>query len=222
MPGGMTSTAKSAPTSWRTAVVTACVFFVVAAATRLVVDRELFAQLHRAALSPHRVTSLEHQRHLLVVALWAGRVAIGVTLVCWLIPARRIVQGYDCGMFRIEPDTVISGFLLSPINVLAPYFHVADVWMAGDPSRPPDAIIDRMRVPLRIKAWWWVFVVSVVVALLGFLFQERYSRGWSAAGLRMEEIVVGGQAVSAALLVWIVVDATRFIAWRASPTGLET
>jgi hypothetical protein len=215
LPLGITSTSKNAPTALRTAVVVACMLFVVLAAARIVVDRQLVSQLHGAARSGHHLSVLEQRRHFLVAWLWVGRLAIAVTLVAWLIPARRIVQGYDCGMFRSEPDTVISTFVLAPFSLPGPYEQVSDVWLAGHPARPPDAIIDSLRVPFRVVAWWWGFVGTVVLAILVYLFREQYSRDWTAAGARLDALVIGGQLLSAALLAWIVVDATRFIARRA-------
>ena len=44
--------------------------------------------------------------------MWIARIALTAAVVAWMVRARRIVQGYDCDLFRSDPDFAASGWFM--------------------------------------------------------------------------------------------------------------
>jgi hypothetical protein len=205
------------PTRARDLVAGAVVLLVTLSVLRLFVDRQMM--LHVASLRRHhsfdpQVPVVERLRRFVKAAVWLGRLAVAVTLVSWMARARRIVQAYDCDLYRSDVDFAVAGWFLPPMNIIAPYLLMADVWTASHPSRRPEAIIDRLRVPRRIKLWWGLFLVS---GFLGLMEARDLAAGggtWAPFDVHIDYVMTGCQIVSALLLLWIVVRATDFIQQR--------
>jgi hypothetical protein len=206
------------PTRARDLLAGAVVLMLTVSVARLVVDHELLR--HAASLRRHRANPdtdlpvIEHVRTLVKGGVWLGRVGIAVTVVMWMSRARRIVQGYDCMMFRSDPDFAVSGWFIPPINLVAPYLLMADVVVASDPARRPEAIIDKLPVPKRVFWWWALFVIS---GIAGFMELNDLVHGglpWASFNVHLDYVMTLCQIASAALLLWIVVGTTAFLQQR--------
>ena len=97
--------------------------------------------------------------------------------------------------------------------MIAPYVLMADVWTAAHPSRPPGAMVDRLRVPRRIGLWWGLFLLSVVLGAIEATDLAVGGGTWAPFDAHLDYVMTGSQIVFAVLL-WIVVGATGFIERR--------
>lgn len=183
---------------------------------RLAVDRETI--LHGASLrsgSPDpTVGQVEDLRRLVKGGTWLARLAIAGVLATWMGRARRIVQTYDCDLYRTDPDMAVWGVLVPPLNLVAPYVLMADVWTAAHPSRLPGAIIDRIPVPRRITLWWGLLLLSLVVGAAETVYAAFGDGPWAPFVVHLDYVMTASQVGSALLLLWIVVRATGFIEQR--------
>jgi hypothetical protein len=208
------------PSRRRDLVVGACGLLVTISLVRLGVDRAMLAHvdsLRRGQpLSDAEVPVIERVRVASHWLLFVSRVLVAAAIVAWMAVARRIVQGYDCDLYRSDPDFAVTGWFLPPMNVLVPYLLMADVWTASHPARPPEAIVDRIKVPRRIGWWWGLFVLSCVIGLMGLLDGFHGGSAWAPFDVHLDVATLTCQIGSAALLVWIVVRATGFIEQRAT------
>jgi hypothetical protein len=210
----------SPPLRRRDLLLGAVVLLVSVSLVRLGVDRAVLA--HADSVRGHRPTTdgevpvIEHLRQGVKGLVWLARLALTVAVVAWMASARRIVQTYDCGVFRSDPDFAVTGWFLPPINLVAPYLLMSDVWLAGHPGRRPDAIIGRLRVPRRIKLWWLLFLVSVGLGIMEAADRVHGGSTWAPFDMHLDYAMTVCQIVSAVLLAWIVVQATGFIERRAS------
>ena len=214
----------TSPTRRRDLLVGACALLVTVSVVRLGVDREMLAHVHSLRgdrpLTDAQVPVIEHLRHGTEWAVWLARLLVGAAVVAWMAVARRIVQTYDCDLYRSDPGFAVSGWFIPPMNLGAPYLLMADVWTASHPSRRPEAIVDRLPVPRRILVWWGLFLVSVVVGCMGLLDAVHGGSPWAPFDVRLDSVTTTCQLVSAAVLAWIVVRATGFIEWRAATSTL--
>lgn len=205
------------PTRARDLVAGAVVLLVTLSVLRLFVDRQLL--LHVGSLRRHHVFDpqvpvVERLRRFVKGAVWLGRLGVAVTVVAWTARARRIVQTYDCDLYRSDVDFAVTGWFLPPMNLMAPYLLMADVWTASHPSRRPEAIVDRLRVPRRIALWWGLFLLS---GFLGVIEAADLAAGggtWASFDVHIDYAMTTCQIVSAVLLLWTVVRATGFIEQR--------
>jgi hypothetical protein len=211
------------PTRARDLLAGAVVLLVSLSLARLAVDHEMIA--HADALRRGRDDSaipvIEHLRVWTKAGVWIARIALTAAVVAWMVRARRIVQGYDCDLFRSDPDFAASGWFMPGMNLVAPYLLMADVWTASNPSRQPEAIVDRLPVPRRIVGWWLLFLLSVAVGMMEAM-DVAFSGTWAPFDAHLDYVMTGSQVVSALLLLWVVVQATSFIERRydAGPSGL--
>jgi hypothetical protein len=109
-------------------------------------------------------------------------------------------------------------WLLPPINLVAPYLLMADVVAASDPACPPEAVIDRMRVPRRVGWWWLLFVISAVAGGMGLADLVHGALPWASFEVHLDFVMTGCQIVSAALLLWIVRQTSAFMQQRYDAT----
>ncbi len=204
------------PTRARDLLAGAVVLLVTLSLVRLAVDREMTVHVAslRAGSPDSGVWQIEHLRRLSKAGTWLGRLAVAVAVAAWMGRARRIVQSYDCDLYRTDPDMAVWGFFLPPFNVFAPYVLMADVWTAAHPSRPPDAMVDRLPVPRRIGLWWGLFLLSVVLGAIEATDLAVGGGTWAPFDAHLDYVMTGSQIVSAVLLLWIVVGATGFIERR--------
>lgn len=148
-------------------------------------------------------------------AVWLARLALTAAIVTWMARARAIVQTYDCALFRSDPDFAVSGWFVPPHNLMAPYLLMADVWTASHPSRPPDAVVDRLQVPRRITGWWLLLLCSLFLGIMEIADRIHSDSTWAPFDTDLDYAMTTCQIVSAVLLAWTVVPATGFIEQRA-------
>lgn len=191
---------------------------------RLGVDEQMLA--HVGSLRTHRpltdaeVPLIEHLRVGTKWAVWVSRLLVGAAIVAWMAVARRIAQRYDCDLYRSDVDFAVSGWFVPGFNVAAPYLLMADVWTASHPSRRPEAILARQRVPLRILVWWGLFLLSVALGCIELLDAAVSGNPWATFDVQLDLLMTSCQIVSAAVLAWIVVRATGFMEQRAATSTL--
>lgn len=205
------------PTRARDLVAGAVVLLVTLSVLRLFVDRQMM--LHVASLRRHhafdpQVPVVERLRRFVKGAVWLGRLGVAATVVAWMARARRIVQTYDCDLYRSDVDFAVTGWFLPPMNLMAPYLLMADVWTASHPSRRPEAIVDRLRVPRRIGVWWGLFLVSGFLGVIEAADRAAGGTTWAPFDVHIDYVMTACQIASALLLLWIVVRATGFIQQR--------
>ena len=212
------------PSRRRDLVVGACVLLVTVAVVRLGVDREMMVHVHSLRgsqpLTDAEVPLIEHLRQDTHWALWVARLLLGVAVVAWMAVARRIVQTYDCDLYRSDPDFAVTGWILPPINLAAPYLLMADVWTASHPTRRPEAVVSRLKVPRRILIWWGLFLLSTVIGVMGVLDGVHGGSPWAPFDVHLDYAVLTCQIVSAVMLAWTVVPVTGFIEERTRTATL--
>jgi len=205
-------------------VVGACVLLVTVSLVRLGVDREMLAHVHSLRgdqpLTDAQVPVIEHLRVDTHWALWLARGLVGAAIVAWMAVARRVVQTYDCDLYRSDVDYAVLGWFLPPMSIAAPYLMMADVWTASHPSRKAEAVVDRLRVPRRITLWWTLFMLSLSLGVMGLLDGFHGGSPWAPFDVHLDYVVLGCQIVSATLLGWIVIQATSFMEQRAESSTL--
>jgi hypothetical protein len=187
---------------------------------RLGVDHAVLAHADsvrgRGPTTDGAVPVIEHLRQGVAGLVWLARLALAVAVITWMAHARRIVQTYDCGVWRSDPDLAVSGWLIPPFNVVAPYLLMSDVYLGAHPGRRPDAIIGRLRVPRRITMWWLLFLASVLLGIMEALDRLHGGSTWAPFDMHLDYAMTTCQIVSAALLAWTVVRTTGFIEQRAA------
>jgi hypothetical protein len=205
------------PTHRRDLVVGAVALLVSLSVVRLGVDHAVLGHaesVRRRVISDSDVPVIERLRVGVKGLVWMARLLLAVAIVAWMSRARRMVQGYDCGMFRSDPDFAVSGWLIPPVNLVAPYLLMADVWTASHPARRPDAILSRLRVPRRIFFWWTLFVLSIFIGIMEIADRMHGGSTWAPFDMHLDYAMTTLQIVSALLLVWTVVPATGFLEER--------
>ncbi len=187
---------------------------------RLGIDTQMLAHVDslrgRGALTDNEVPVIDNLRVGTTWAVWVARLLLGAAIVAWMAVARRIVQGYDCDLYRSDPGFAVAGWFIPGMNIAAPYVLMADVWTASHPSRRPEAIVDQLRVPLRIGLWWGLFMFSLVVSCMGLLDGVHGGDPWAPFDVGLDVMTRSAQILSALLLAWIVVRATGFIEQRSA------
>lgn len=183
---------------------------------RLAVDHEMVVHVDalRQGRADGEIPVIENLRVWSKAGVWVARIAIAVTVITWMAKARRIVQTYDCDLFRSDPDFAVSGWFLPGFNLVAPYVLMADVWTASNPTRRPQAMVDRLPVPRRIALWWLLFLLSVGVGVMEVMDVVAGGDSWAPFDAHLDYVMTGSQIVSAVLLLWVVVQATGFIERR--------
>ena len=204
------------PTRARDLLAGAVVLLVSLSLIRLAVDHEMVvhADALRGGRADAEIPVIEQVREWSKAGVWVGRIALTAAVVAWMVRARRIVQGYDCDLFRSDPDFAVSGWFLPGVNLVAPYLLMADVWTASNPSRQPEAVVDRLPVPRRIVLWWLLFLLSVGVGVMEVMDVGVGGDPWAPFDAHLDYVMTGSQVVSAVLLLWVVVQATGFIERR--------
>jgi uncharacterized protein DUF4328 len=211
------------PLRQRGLVLGTVVLLVTLCAVRLGVDRAVLAHAgsvrHRHAVTDRAVPTIERLRVGVTGAVWLARSALTAAIVAWMARARALVQTYDCGLFRSDPAFAVSGWFIPPINLMAPYLLMADVWTASHPSRPPDAVVDRLKVPRRITGWWLLLLLSLFLGIMEIADRMHGGSTWAPFDMDLDYAMTTCQIVSAVLLAWTVVPATGFIEQRARVTS---
>jgi hypothetical protein len=116
----------------------------------------------------------------------------------------------------------VTGWVLPPFNLVAPYLLMADVVVASDPARRPEAIIDRLPVPRRVGWWWGLFVASAAIGAMQLTDLVHGAFVWASFEVHLDYVMTSCQIASAALLLWIVVQATGFIQLRYDAERVST
>jgi hypothetical protein len=202
----------------------ACALLVSLSVVRLGVDREMLVHVH--SLHRHRpitdaeVPVVEHLRIGTHWAVWLSRALLGAAIVAWMVTARRIVQTYDCDLYRSDVSMAVAGWFVPPLFLGAPYVLMADVWTASHPSRGPAAVVDRLKVPQRVFWWWALFLLSLGVGVIETLDAAVGVGPWAPFDVHLDYVMTGSQVVSACLLAWIVIRTTGFIENRAATATL--
>lgn len=208
------------PSRRRDLLLGAVVLLVSLSVVRLGVDHAVLAHADsvrgRGPTTDGAVPVIEQLRQGVKALVWMARLSLAVAVVGWMAHARRIVQTYDCGVWRSDPDFAVTGWLIPPINLVAPYLLMSDVYLAGHPSRGPDAVIDRLRVPRRITLWWLLFLASLPLGLMEAADRVYGGSAWAPFDMHLDYVMTACQIVSAVLLGWIVVRATAFIEQRST------
>jgi hypothetical protein len=198
----------------------ACALLVTLSVVRLMVDRQMLVHVHSLRVDQPLVDAevpvIEHLRVATHWSLWIARALVAFAVVAWMAVARRIVQTYDCDLYRSDPDFAVTGWFLPPMNLFAPYLLMADVWTASHPSRQPEAIVDRLKVPRRISGWWGLFLLSCSIGVMGLLDGFHGGSPWAPFDVHLDYVTTSCQIVSAVLLAWTVVPATGFIERRSA------
>ena len=192
------------------------VLLVSVSVVRLAVDHEMVVHVDalRHGRADGEIPVIENLRVWSKAGVWVARLAIAAAVIAWMAKARRIVQTYDCDLFRSDPDFAVSGWFLPGFNLVAPYVLMADVWTASNPTRRPEAMVDRLPVPRRIALWWLLFLLSVGVGVMEVMDVVAGGGSWAPFDAHLDYVMTGSQIISAVLLLWVVVQATGFIERR--------